>query len=159
AKRAGSDPLPLRAACREFDARRPPPHRPCPADADRGRYPLRAGAANRVVCEAGFRGYQPAAVLTRPIETTMSDCYWQHGAAPEQKYPCIDGRSTVCPRCCVERCPVETPELFSACAAAGHPTWPNVGRAVPRKLVCLESSWDETIFGATSVKGFFDSLA
>src|SRR5438105_723673 len=89
----------------------------------------------------------------------MADCYWQHGTAPEQRYPCIDGRSTVCPRCCVERCPVETPELFSACAAAGHPTWPNVGRAVPRKLVCLESTWDESIFGATSVKGFLDSLA
>jgi hypothetical protein len=29
---------------------------------------------------------------------------------------------------------------------------------VPRKLICLESSWDERVFKNLSVKGFFDSL-
>jgi hypothetical protein len=29
---------------------------------------------------------------------------------------------------------------------------------VPRKLVCLESSWNESVFHPTSVKGFLDAL-
>jgi hypothetical protein len=86
------------------------------------------------------------------------DCYWEHDSPAEQHYPCIYGQSTVCPRCCVERCPVETPELFAACAAAGHPTWPSVGSAIPMKLICLESAWDESVFHTTSVKGFLEAL-
>jgi hypothetical protein len=86
------------------------------------------------------------------------DCYWEHGTPAEQHYPCLDGQSMVCPRCCVERCPVETPDLFAACAAAGHPTWPSSGSAIPRKLVCLEAPWDERVFHPTSVKGFLEAL-
>src|SRR5262245_42856090 len=86
------------------------------------------------------------------------DCYWEHGAPAARRYPCIDGRSTVCPRCCVERCPVETPEYFAMCAAAGHRTWPTAGGAVPHKLVCLESAWDNNVFHATSVRGFLEAL-
>jgi hypothetical protein len=86
------------------------------------------------------------------------DCYGKHGTPEEQRYPCIDGQSRVCPRCCVERCPVETPELFAACAAAGHPTWPAVGSPLPRKLICLECAWDESVFHTPSVKGFLEAL-
>lgn len=86
------------------------------------------------------------------------DCYWQHGTPPARRYPCFDGTSTVCPRCCVERCPVESPELFAACAAAGHPTWPAAGSPIPRKLVCLESAWDDRVFHPTSVRGFLEAL-
>jgi hypothetical protein len=86
------------------------------------------------------------------------DCYWEHGMPVGRHYLCIDGRSTVCPRCCVEQCPVETPDLFAACAAAGHPTWPAVEPSIPRKLVCLESAWDARVFHSTSVKGFLDAL-
>src|SRR5688500_19954647 len=53
-----------------------------------------------------------------------------HDALP---ISCIDGKSTVCPRCCVEHCPIESPELFASCAAAGHPTWPSARRAVPTR--------------------------
>jgi hypothetical protein len=53
---------------------------------------------------------------------------------------------------------VETPELFAACAAAGHPTWPSVGSPIPKKLVCLESAWDDRVFQPVSVKGFLDAL-
>src|SRR5437899_353873 len=87
------------------------------------------------------------------------NCYWKHGLPVEQTYPCIDGESTVCPRCCVERCPRETPELFAACAAAGHPTWPAGMSTLPRKLVCLESAWDDSVFNNISVKGFLESLS
>jgi hypothetical protein len=87
------------------------------------------------------------------------DCYWEHDTPSEQLYLCIDGESMVCPRCCVEHCPVETPEMFAACSAAGHPTWPAVGRTVPSKLVCLESAWDEGTFHVPSVKGFLDALS
>ena len=92
--------------------------------------------------------------------TADLDCYWGHSTTPAQRYPCIDGRNVVCARCCVERCAVETPNLFAACAADGHPTWPSVarGRAVPSKLVCLESYWDDRLFHTASVKGFLDAL-
>lgn len=53
---------------------------------------------------------------------------------------------------------METPEWFAACAAAGHPTWPGVRSTIPRKLVCLESNWSESVFHATSVKGFLEAL-
>jgi hypothetical protein len=58
----------------------------------------------------------------------------------------------------VECCPHDTPELFAACAAAGHPTWPAVDGTIPRKLVCLESAWDTSVFHARSVKGFLEAL-
>jgi len=86
------------------------------------------------------------------------DCYWEHGTAKERLYLCLDGESMVCPRCCVECCPAETPDWFARCAAGGHPPWPSVSYAVPRKLVCLESSWDDRVFKNLSVRGFFDSL-
>jgi len=70
----------------------------------------------------------------------------------------MDGESMVCPRCCVESCPTEEPDWFARCAAAGHPPWPSVTYTVPRKLVCLESSWEDRVFKNLSVKGFFDSL-
>ena len=90
----------------------------------------------------------------------MSDCFWRHGTSEAQQYDCIDGRSRVCPRCCVERCAIETPDHFAACAEAGHPTWPAVaqGPAVPSKLVCLESYWDDQLFHTKSVKGFLEAL-
>jgi hypothetical protein len=86
------------------------------------------------------------------------DCYWNHRAPKKNCYLCMDGESMVCPRCCVECCPTETPDWFARCAAAGHPPWPSVIYTVPRKLVCLESSWDDRVFKNLSVKGFFDSL-
>jgi hypothetical protein len=87
-----------------------------------------------------------------------NDCYWNHRAPAARRYLCLDGKSQVCPRCCVERCPVETPELFAACAAAGHPTWPTASPTIPRKLVCLESAWDDSVFQARSVRGFLEAL-
>lgn len=86
------------------------------------------------------------------------DCYWKHGPSAEATYLCFDGESTVCPQCCVECCPAENPDWFAECAASGHPTWPSTKRAVPMKLVCLESSWDDRVFQSVSVRGFFDSL-
>jgi hypothetical protein len=86
------------------------------------------------------------------------DCYWKHGTPKERHYLCLDGENTVCPRCCVECCSTETPDWFARCVAAGHPPWPSVTYTVPRKLICLESSWDERVFKNMSVKGFFDSL-
>ena len=86
------------------------------------------------------------------------DCYWKHGATRAQRFICLDGESEVCPRCCVEHCPSETPEWFADCSLSGHPTWPSRNSDVPRKLVCLESSWDDRIFQTLSVKGFFESL-
>ena len=82
------------------------------------------------------------------------DCYWQHGTPAEKRFPCFDGKNTVCPLCCVEKCPVETPKWFGACTAAGHPTWSKQTIPVPRKLVCLESSWDDRVFQHLSVQGF-----
>jgi len=88
----------------------------------------------------------------------MEDCYWKHGTTPEQRYACLDGKNHVCPRCCVECCPVESSDWFAECTLSGHPTWPSASHVVPMKLVCLESSWDNRIFHNTSVKGFFESL-
>lgn len=87
------------------------------------------------------------------------DCYWKHGSKTEQRYICLDGENYVCPRCCVEHCPAETPEWFADCSLSGHPTWPSRSYEVPRKLVCLESSWDGRVFQTLSVKGFFESLS
>jgi hypothetical protein len=87
-------------------------------------------------------------------------CYWKHDIGAEQAFPCYDGKSKVCSRCCVEQCAKETPQWFAACARAGHPTWPGVdrGRRVSAKLVVLESYWDNRLFEAKSVKGFFDAM-
>ena len=82
------------------------------------------------------------------------DCYWKHGATKEQRYICLDNKNEVCSRCCVECCPIETPEWFVKCPEAGHPTWLFGLNKVPKKLVCLESSWDRRVFHNLSVKGF-----
>jgi hypothetical protein len=91
----------------------------------------------------------------------MGTCYWNHDVQPNESYLCLDGKSQVCARCCVERCAVDTPAWFARCAEAGHPTWPAVRarRAVAPKLVCLESYWNHELFQTISVKGFFESLA
>jgi hypothetical protein len=86
------------------------------------------------------------------------DCYWKHGTTPEGRYLCLDNKNEVCSRCCVECCPVESPDWFSECTSAGHPTWPFASSGVAMKLVCLESSWEDRVFHNTSVKGFFESL-
>ena len=88
-------------------------------------------------------------------------CYWKHDIDKDAAFLCYDGKSIVCRRCCVEVCGKETPQWFTACARAGHPTWPSInrGRRVPTKLVCLESYWDNRLFHTTSVKGFFESMA
>jgi hypothetical protein len=88
-------------------------------------------------------------------------CYWKHDIERAMAFPCYDGRSIVCSRCCVEVCAKEAPHWFAACARAGHPTWPSVdrGRRVPAKLVCLESYWDNRLFETPSVKGFFEAMA
>src|SRR5437870_4347426 len=84
-----------------------------------------------------------------------------HEPQPSETYLCLDGKSQVCARCCVEQCAVDTPAWFDKCAEAGHPTWPAVKtrRTVAAKLVCLESYWNRELFKAISVKGFFESLA
>lgn len=89
-----------------------------------------------------------------------TDCYWGHATPSAARFPCIDGTSVVCARCCVEQCAVQTPGYFASCAAAGHPTWPAVtrGRRVPSKLVCLESYWNEELLTTTSVRAFLDAL-
>lgn len=94
----------------------------------------------------------------------MSDnnlCYWKHDIEAAAAFPCYDGKSQVCSRCCVEACAKETPQWFAACARAGHPTWPGVdkGRRVPAKLVVLESYWDSRLFHTMTVKGFFEAMA
>lgn len=87
-------------------------------------------------------------------------CYWKHDIAADKSFVCYDGKSRVCSRCCVEECAKESPQWFTACARAGHPTWPAVdqGRRVSRKLVVLESYWDNRLFQTMSVKGFFESM-
>jgi hypothetical protein len=89
----------------------------------------------------------------------VNDCYWKHGSTAEERFICLDRKNEVCPRCCVEHCPAEAPEWFADCSLSGHQTWPSRGSDVPRKLVCLESSWDDRIFQTLSVKGFFESLS
>jgi hypothetical protein len=91
----------------------------------------------------------------------MGTCYWNHDVKPDDTYICLDGTNQVCPRCCVEKCAVETPPWFAKCAEAGHPTWPSIkeSKTVAAKLVCLESYWNRDLFKTTSVKGFFESLA
>jgi hypothetical protein len=88
-----------------------------------------------------------------------STCYWQHDKLAATQYTCLDGENVVCPYCCVEKCPVETPQWFAACAVAGHPTWPAQSSGVPRELVCLETYWSDQVFHTFSVKGFFESLS
>ena len=91
----------------------------------------------------------------------MGTCYWNHNVQAAETYLCLDGKSQVCARCCVENCAVDTPAWFAKCAEAGHPTWPAVRtrRTVAPKLVCLESYWNHELFQTISVKGFFESLA
>ena len=91
----------------------------------------------------------------------MATCYWNHDPQPAETYLCLDGKSQVCARCCVEKCAVDAPLWFANCAEAGHPTWPAVRarRTVAPKLVCLESYWNHDLFKAISVQGFFESLA
>lgn len=72
-----------------------------------------------------------------------ADCYWQHGTAAEKQYPCFDGKNTVCPLCCVEKCPVETSKRFGACTAAGHPTWSRQTIPVPRQDYMVEEGLPE----------------
>src|SRR5262249_29354473 len=96
----------------------------------------------------------------RDVPKNSADCYWRHSTIEAQRYPCIDGSHMVCARCCVERCSIDTPDLFASCAADGHPTWPSVARrrAVPSKLVCLESYWNDRLFHSVSVRGFLEAL-
>src|SRR5687768_1816130 len=91
----------------------------------------------------------------------MGSCYWDHDVRASEAYICLDGRSQVCARCCVEKCAVEAPAWFSRCAEAGHPTWPSVKSSaiVASKLVCLESYWNTELVRTKSVKGFFESLS
>ncbi|HXV80552.1 MAG TPA: hypothetical protein VEG60_11790 [Candidatus Binatia bacterium] len=55
----------------------------------------------------------------------MAICYWNHYVRPAETYLCLDGKSQVCARCCIEKCAVDT-QWFAHCAEAGHPTWPGV---------------------------------
>ena len=104
------------------------------------------------------------AVKNNSSSNVADDCYWQHDVSIKERFKCFDEESSVCFRCCTERCPVETPDWFALCATAGHPTWPSVtsrtqGGPIPRKLVCLESSWEYRVFHEKSVKGFLESVA
>jgi hypothetical protein len=91
----------------------------------------------------------------------MESCYWNHDAQPGGTYLCLDGKSQVCARCCVENCALQTPAWFARCAEAGHPTWPAVrsSPAVAAKLICLESYWNHDLFKTLSVKDFYEALA
>ena len=89
----------------------------------------------------------------------MEDCYWEHKVPANQLFGCLDRETKVCSRCCVEKCSQEAPEWFAECASSGHPTWPLHTKLLPKKLVCLESSWDERVFKRTSVKGFLKALS
>lgn len=91
----------------------------------------------------------------------MATCYWDHDPHSGETYLCLDGKSRVCTRCCVEKCAVDSPAWFSRCAEAGHPTWPAVRtrQTVAPKLVCLESYWNRELFKTLSVKEFFAPLA
>jgi hypothetical protein len=102
-------------------------------------------------------------------------CYYQHASAANDRFACFDGENTVCPRCCLESCPVEEPDWFAQCQAAGHPTWPSamrklaaqqaslpVAAGIAYKLVCLETYWDDgeaRLFSNTSVRSFLDGLS
>ncbi len=90
--------------------------------------------------------------------TLDSTCHWTHlGNQPH--FAChIDG-TTVCARCCVERCRNEAPDAFAECQAADHPTWPK-RPSVPRKLVVIEGYWDDArVFDRASVGPFLQGLA
>jgi hypothetical protein len=84
-------------------------------------------------------------------------CYWEHTSEKNELYRCLDGE-LVCPKCCVHNCRRESPEQFARCAAAGHPTWPGATKVPSRKLVCLESYWDEEVFNGPSVRPFLEAL-
>ena len=102
-------------------------------------------------------------------------CYYEHRSAAKDRFPCFDGESTVCPRCCLESCPVEEPDWYKACQAADRPTWPPAMRklaaqegaasdssVIAAKLVCLETYWDDGeahLFRNTSVRTFLEGLA
>ncbi len=96
-------------------------------------------------------------------------CYYRHDAPDVDCFPCFDGRSTVCGRCCLEGCRNGTPGWYARCHAAGHPTWPESVRdaaavlppLLSRKLVCLETYWGDhrgQMFGNTSVRPFLEAL-
>ncbi len=99
-----------------------------------------------------------AAAIMRHV--MVKTCYWGHGTEIQDCFICIDGENMVCAQCCVENCPVETPDFFARCTALGHPTWPatSQSRPVPAKLVCLESYWTDELFLPLSVKGFLEAL-
>ena len=99
---------------------------------------------------------------------TDAICYYRH-ESPAVTFPCFDGRSTVCGRCCIENCRNASPGWFLRCRAAGHPTWPadvrKAGEQLPspvaRKIVCLETYWGDhrgQVFGNTSVRPFMEAL-
>ena len=106
-----------------------------------------------------------------------TDCYYTHHGEATERFACFDGKNTVCPRCCLEFCRAAHPDWFARCREAGHPTWPaavhelaakqpvaNVplGGPAPRKIVCLETYWDDhdaRLFGNTSVRLFLEALA
>lgn len=95
-------------------------------------------------------------------EIEAESCYWEHTNEQELIFPCFDGESIVCARCCVENCPTEYPELFAKCAAAGHPTWTTrtaPPTKVPAKLVILETYWDDDQYTSTSVRNFLEALS
>ena len=99
-------------------------------------------------------------------------CYYKHPGTAERVFPCFDQKATVCPACCLGECPTREPGWFRRCDEAGRPTWPAWMRAhfeqemakrrpAPRKLVCLETYWDDhgaRMFGNRSVRPFFDAL-
>ena len=101
-------------------------------------------------------------------------CYYEHTSAAADRFPCFDDENTVCPRCCLESCPVEEPDWFAQCQAAGRPTWPPAMHelaaeetsapetGIAHKLVCLETYWDDgeaRLFSNTSVRLFLDGLS
>ncbi len=100
-------------------------------------------------------------------------CYYEHKSTAAERFPCFDGENTVCPRCCLESCPVEEPDWFAECRAAGRPTWPPAMRklapqeavadetSLAYKLICLETYWDDSeaqLFRNTSVRTFLEGL-
>ncbi len=88
-------------------------------------------------------------------------CYYEHEGSEDILFDCYDEENKVCARCCVEVCQNEENVLYSACLAAGHPTWLKTEqlKLAPNKLICLETYWNSgQIFNELSVKPFLTAL-
>jgi len=86
------------------------------------------------------------------------DCYWKHRTPKEKLIFAWMEKTWFAPGVVWNAVPVTRLIGSQDVLLAGHRPGLSVTYTVPRKLICLESSWDERVFKNMSVRGFFDSL-